>query len=157
MKKPAKLLSVNAYAKLRGIDQKNMRTTLAKVGWSGKVDIEKVDKLIAEAKSARYQKGAPAKGGKVPFAEAERLNKRKADEQAAIFAVNAGLQKLKRNDLAGAISKFREAVRLAPESPQAHYQLALALRSSGEKEDAQLHFQEARRLAPYLKPPDSSE
>src|SRR5438093_3635128 len=72
MKKPAKLLSVNAYAKLRGIDQKNMRTTLAKVGWSGKVDIEKVDKLIAEAKSARYQKGAPAKGGKVPFAEAER-------------------------------------------------------------------------------------
>jgi Flp pilus assembly protein TadD len=64
-----------------------------------------------------------------------------------------GRQRLRANDLDGAIAQFREAVRLAADNPQAHYQLALALRARGEVGDARRHFDEASRLAPYLKPP----
>jgi Flp pilus assembly protein TadD len=92
-------------------------------------------------------------GAAAAFEEAERLNKRKADAQASTFAVGVGLEKLKAGDLPGAIERFREAVRLAPENPQAHYQLGLALHRTGERAEAQTHFAEARRLAPYLRPP----
>jgi tetratricopeptide (TPR) repeat protein len=81
------------------------------------------------------------------LAKAAELNKRKADSQAATFAFNAGLEKLKANDLAGAIERFREAVRLAPTMANAHRQLALALENTGNKEEARTHFAEARRLA----------
>jgi Flp pilus assembly protein TadD len=64
------------------------------------------------------------------------------------------MNRLKTNDLAGAIDQFREAVRLAPDNPQAHYQLALALRRKGAVAEARTHFDEAKRLAPYLRPPD---
>jgi Flp pilus assembly protein TadD len=87
------------------------------------------------------------------FAEAERLNQKKTDAQGAIFAVGVGLQKLKAGDVAGAIEKLREAVRLAPDNPQAHYQLALAFQRAGAQAEAKLHFAEAQRLAPYLRPP----
>ncbi len=63
--------------------------------------------------------------------EAERLNRVKADEQAAAFALNRGVEKLGRGDVAGAIVDLREAVRLGPDLPRAHYQLALALRRQG--------------------------
>ncbi len=85
--------------------------------------------------------------------EAERLNRKKADEQASTFAVGVGLQKLKTGDLAGAVAKLREAVRLAPDNAQAHYQLALALQQTGARTEARTHFAEAQRLAPYLRPP----
>ena len=62
-------------------------------------------------------------------------------------------QKIKAGDYAGAIEKFREAVRLAPENPQAHYQLALALRHTGNVAEARTHLAEARKLAPYLRAP----
>jgi Flp pilus assembly protein TadD len=89
------------------------------------------------------------------FAEAERLNRLKADAQASTFAVGVGLSRLKAGDIAGAIDRFREAIKLAPENPQAHYQLALALRRTGASAEARVHFEEARRLAPYLRPPDA--
>jgi Flp pilus assembly protein TadD len=79
----------------------------------------------------------------------------KADAQAAVFAVNAGLERLKRRDLAAAIAHFREAVRLHADNAQAHFQLALALRRSGALVESRKEFQAARRLAPHLKPPDS--
>ena len=47
--------------------------------------------------------------------------------QAASFALSAGKQKLANGDLDGALERLREAVRLAPDEPQAHYQLGLAL------------------------------
>jgi len=59
-----------------------------------------------------------------------------------------------RGQLQPAIAKFREAVRLAPDNPQAHYQLALALRSAGAAADARAEFAEAIRLAPYLRIPN---
>ncbi|HEV7499000.1 MAG TPA: tetratricopeptide repeat protein, partial [Vicinamibacteria bacterium] len=103
------------------------------------------------------QKGDAA-GAEAAFAEAERLHKRTADDQAASFAVSAGAKKLAAGDLAGAIVSFREAVRLAPEQAQAHYQLGLALRRSrtaGAAAESRQHLAEARRLAPYLSLPDS--
>jgi Flp pilus assembly protein TadD len=98
------------------------------------------------------QKHDPA-GAAAAFSEADRLNKAKANSQAAVFAVNAGVERLKANDLTGAIEKFREAIRLSPDDPQAHYQLALALTRRGAREEARLEFEAARRLAPYLKAP----
>ena len=84
------------------------------------------------------------------FAEAERLNARKADAQASTFAVAVGAERIKANDVAGVIEKFREAIRLAPENARAHYQLGLALERTGARAEAKTHFAEAERLAPYL-------
>ena len=72
-----------------------------------------------------------------------------------MFAVNAGLQRLKRDDLAAAIARFRDAVRLDPDNAQAHFQLALALRRSGALVESRRELQAAERLAPHLKAPDS--
>jgi Flp pilus assembly protein TadD len=68
--------------------------------------------------------------------------------------MSAGLKKLAAKDLAGAIASFREAVRLNPEHVQAQYQLGLALQKTGAVAEARKHLAEARRLAPYLAPPD---
>ena len=59
----------------------------------------------------------------------------------------------KSGDYAGAITRFREALALADDNPQAHYQLALALRKTGATEEARRHFEAANKLAPYLRPP----
>ena len=91
------------------------------------------------------------------MAEADRLNKKKADAQAAAFALSAGRGKLGKGDVAGAVTSFREAVRLAPENAEAHFQLGLALRKQGAGGEARRHFEEARRLAPYLEPPGSTD
>jgi tetratricopeptide (TPR) repeat protein len=91
------------------------------------------------------------------LAESERLRQKSADAQASTFAVGVGEQKAKAGDYRGAIEQFREAIRLAAENPQAHYQLGLALRHTGARVEAQKHFAEARRLAPYLRPPDDDK
>ena len=72
-----------------------------------------------------------SKGAAEAFASAARLNKAKADSQAAVFAVNAGRERLRQSDLRGAIDSFREAVSLDPNNAHAHYQLGLALRRKG--------------------------
>jgi tetratricopeptide (TPR) repeat protein len=103
------------------------------------------------------QQSGDAAGAALALAEADRLNKKKADAQAATFALDAGLTKLKKRDTAGALESFREAIRLSPEHAKAHYQLALALQSQGAVEEARHHFTEARRLAPYLTPPEPTQ
>ena len=66
------------------------------------------------------------------------------------------MKKLKTGDYSGAITQFREAVRLAADNPQAHYQLARALQRTGARGEARVHFAEAQRLSPRLRvPPDS--
>ena len=91
----------------------------------------------------------------VAFAEAQRLLRKKADAQAATFAVSVGLGRIKDNDTAGAIERFREAVRLSPDYPEAHYQLALALLATGVQAEAHAEFAKAHRLAPHLTPPEA--
>jgi Flp pilus assembly protein TadD len=99
------------------------------------------------------QQRGEAEAARTALEEAKRLRQRKADAQASVFAVSLGLRRAGEGDLAGAVESFREAVRLAPDSADAHYQLALALRRRGAAEEADVHFREARRLAPYLHPP----
>ena len=101
------------------------------------------------------QAGQPAEAA-AAMQEAERLNRRKADEQASAFAVAVGIQKLEAKDMAGAIERFREAIRLFPENARARYQLALALQRTGASTEARAQFAEARRLAPYLLVPPTS-
>jgi Flp pilus assembly protein TadD len=67
--------------------------------------------------------------------------------------VSVGNRKLEDGDVAGAIAQYREAIRLAADNPQAHYQLAVALARQGARGEAKREFEEARRLAPYLQPP----
>jgi Flp pilus assembly protein TadD len=90
-------------------------------------------------------------GAAAAFAEAERLNQRKADAQAATFAVSVGLERLRANDLDGAIERFRAAVRLAPDYPEAHYHLGVVLEKQGAHAEARQHIAEARRLNPRLR------
>ena len=49
---------------------------------------------------------------------------------------------------------FTYPIRLADDNPQAHYQLALALRRTGAAAEARAHFETAHRLAPSLTIPD---
>ena len=95
--------------------------------------------------------------GASELAEADRLNRRTADAQASTFAVSVGVRKVKAGDYRGGIEQFREAIRLAEDNPQAHYQLALALRHTGARAEAQTHFETAHRLAPYLNQPDDDK
>ncbi len=69
------------------------------------------------------------------------------------MALAAGLKKLAMKDTATAIGQLREAVRLDPENARAHYELARVLRTEGQAAEANRHFAEARRLAPYLATP----
>ena len=103
---------------------------------------------------ALQQKRDP--GAAAELAEADRLNKKKADAQAAAFALAAGRSQMGKGELAAAVASFREAVRLAPDNADAHFQLALALRKKGARAEARRHFEEAHRLAPYLAAPGSS-
>ena len=80
---------------------------------------------------------------------------KKADAQAALFSIRTGMQKLRTGDLPAAVDQLQQAVRLAPDNPQAHYQLALALARSGAADEARRHMDEARRLAPALVPADA--
>jgi Flp pilus assembly protein TadD len=84
---------------------------------------------------------------------ARALNQRKADAQASTFAVSVGNQKMKDGDVAGAIAQYREAIKLAADNPQAHYQLAAVLARRGALVEARREYEMARRLAPYLEPP----
>src|SRR5947209_18018148 len=55
---------------------------------------------------------------------AEAITKEKTGLQAATFATNSGKRLLSAGDLDGAISQFRNAVRLAPTFAPAHFQLS---------------------------------
>ncbi len=91
-------------------------------------------------------------GAAAAFAEADKLNKQKADQQAAVFALSGGRERLRKNDLPGALAQFREAVRLDPTSADAHYQLGIALKRSGDGAAARKHLDEARRLGAHVEP-----
>jgi Flp pilus assembly protein TadD len=81
------------------------------------------------------------------------LSKRKTSLQAATFATNSGKRLLTAGDLPGAISQFRNAIQMVPDYAPAHYQLAIALERSGQKDEASSEFHKAGELDPHLKPP----
>jgi Flp pilus assembly protein TadD len=82
----------------------------------------------------------------------EEIGKEKNSEQAATFATNSGKRLLGVGDVDGAISQFRSAIKLTPNSAQAHYQLGVALQRKGEKNAAEQEFQKAANLDPRLRP-----
>jgi tetratricopeptide (TPR) repeat protein len=73
--------------------------------------------------------------------------------QAATFATNSGKRLLGAGDLEGAIAQFRSAINSEPNYAAAHFQLGLALKQSGKKEEAQKEFQRAIELDPHLTVP----
>jgi protein O-GlcNAc transferase len=74
------------------------------------------------------------------------LTKQKTSLQAANFATNSGKRLLTAGDLDGAISQFRNAVRLAPRYAVAHHQLAIALGRKGDKAGAEEESRKAMEL-----------
>jgi Flp pilus assembly protein TadD len=53
----------------------------------------------------------------------------------------------------GAISQLRSAIHSEPNYAAAHYELGLALRQSGKKDEAKTEFQKATELDPHLTDP----
>ena len=58
---------------------------------------------------------------------------------------------LQAKDLGAAQSAFREALRLKPTYAEAHYNLGLALRQSGNSEESRTEIEKAYQLAPQLR------
>ena len=90
-------------------------------------------------------------GAAAAFAEAQRLNRMKADSQAAVFAVNAGLERLQKGDLRGG---DRALPRGGPARPRQRAG-ALSARAGAAAHrrpgGSAAEFDAARRLAPYLR------
>jgi tetratricopeptide (TPR) repeat protein len=82
------------------------------------------------------------------------MARQKTDLQAATFATNSGRRLLTAGDLDGAISQFRAAITSLPSYALAHYELGLALRQKGLKEESGTEYRKAAELDPHLAPPD---
>ncbi len=78
------------------------------------------------------------------------LAKQKTDFQAAVFATNSGRRLRNLGDLDAAISQFRAAIQAVADYAPAHFELAIALRQSGKKQEAAEEFQKAATLDPKL-------
>ena len=100
---------------------------------------------------ALRQKG-DIEAARIEFKEAARLNKKASDMQAAMFAINTGLARLKEGNIDAAIERFEAAIKLNPEDAQAHYNLAKALWLKGRHDAAQAAYQKAKQLNPRLGP-----
>ena len=90
---------------------------------------------------------------RIEFAEGARLQKLKSNNQAATFATNTGIQRMRDGAVDGAIEMFEKAIGLDPEYAQAHYQMGLALRKKGKQAEAQQAFNRAKQLDPRLRIP----
>jgi len=85
--------------------------------------------------------------------ESARLSKEKNSLQGAVLATNSGKRMLAAGDVDGAVSQFRNAVRLSPSFAAAHYQLGMALTQKGQKDEAMAEFKRASDLDPRLQIP----
>jgi tetratricopeptide (TPR) repeat protein len=74
------------------------------------------------------------------------LAKQKTNLQSAAFAINSGRRLRNLGDLDAAISQFRAAIQAVPDYAPAHFELAIALRQLGKKEEAAMEFQRAAAL-----------
>ena len=73
--------------------------------------------------------------------------------QAATFSTNSGKRLLGAGDVGSAIDQFRSAIRSDPGYAAAHYQLGLALRLQGQKDEANQEFKKAVELDQHLTVP----
>ncbi|HKC87304.1 MAG TPA: tetratricopeptide repeat protein, partial [Blastocatellia bacterium] len=80
--------------------------------------------------------------------EAARLIKIKQDREAALAAVNAGVQRLKEGKLDEAVERFEAATKLDPESALAWRQLSAALKKKGQVAASQEALRRAENLDP---------
>jgi tetratricopeptide (TPR) repeat protein len=94
-----------------------------------------------------------AEGAAAEAKEGARIANSTNNLQAAKVATNSGRRLLGVGDLDGAISQFRSAIHSEPSFAAAHYQLGLAMRQKGDKEEAKKEFQKASDLDPTLTPP----
>jgi len=69
---------------------------------------------------------------------------------SALVHNNLGLALYQREDLPGAVDRFRSATELAPEYALAHNNLAAALHRTGRKQEALSHYRQALAFAPGL-------
>jgi tetratricopeptide (TPR) repeat protein len=81
------------------------------------------------------------------------LAKQTTDMQAAVFATNSGRRLRGMGELDGAVSQFRAAIHAVPDYAPAHFELAIALRQMGKKEEAAAEFAKAAELDPKLVAP----
>jgi superkiller protein 3 len=101
--------------------------------------------------TALRQKG-DVEAARREFQEGARLNKRKSDLQAALFAFNTGVARLREGKLDEAIERFEAAIKLNPEDAMAHYNLAKAFQQKGRREAARAAYERAKQINPRLKP-----
>jgi len=73
------------------------------------------------------------------------------DREAALAAVNTGVQRLKEGKLDEAVERFEAATKLDPQSAQAWYQLSSALKKKGQTAASQEALRKAEKLDPRLK------
>ena len=73
--------------------------------------------------------------------------------QAAVFATNSGRRLRNVGDLNGAVAQFRAAIEAVENYAPAHFELAIALRQQGKKEESAAEFQKAAALDPQLVAP----
>jgi len=81
------------------------------------------------------------------------LAKQKTDLQAAVFATNSGKRLRNVGDLDAAVAQFRAAIKSVADYAPAHFELAIALRQMGKKEEAMAEFQKAATLDPKFADP----
>src|SRR5262249_46996933 len=96
---------------------------------------------------ALRQKGE-ADAARAELQEAARLIKIKQDREAALAAVNAGVELLKEGKLDEAVERFDAATKLDPESAQAWRQLSAALKKKGQVAASQDAQRRAEKLYP---------
>jgi Flp pilus assembly protein TadD len=110
-------------------------------------DAPEIHNTLGSALTRKGDVGA----ARIEFQEAARLNKVKANKQAAAFAVNLGLARLKEGKVDAAIERFQAAVELDSTNAQAFYNLANALQKKGERDAARTAYQKAKELDPRVK------
>jgi Flp pilus assembly protein TadD len=82
------------------------------------------------------------------------LAKQKNNLQAAVFATNSGRRLRNAGDLDAAVSQFRAAIQSFADYAPAHFELGIALRQAGKKEEAAAEFRKATSLDATLVAPN---
>jgi tetratricopeptide (TPR) repeat protein len=75
------------------------------------------------------------------------------DSNLRLAHLDLGILLAGKKDSSGAVRHFREAIRIDPSKPDAHYRLARLLSSLGRNDEAHAEFEEVKKLAAEESPP----